>query len=187
VRPPVDRARLRAFLEALGRATRRAARLYLVGGAVVIDLGLRPATLDIDFVAEADDPQALDDLEHAIRRLRDELDINVEPASPADFLPIPRSLLQRSRYIGRFGALSVYYYDIYYDIPSLVIAKAARALERDLDDVERLVRSGEVEWSEVEETWQTIRASPTGWLRYEPDEVEQRLDMLRDRLHFTDR
>jgi hypothetical protein len=178
VRPPVDRSRLRAFLEALGRTTRRAARLYLVGGAVVIDLGLREATLDIDFVADADDPRALEDLERAIRRLKDELDINVEPASPADFLPIPSTVLARSRYVGRFGSLSVYYYDL----PSLVIAKAARALERDLDDAERLIRAGQVEWGDVEATWNEVRASPLGWLRYEPQEIEQRLALLRRRL-----
>ena len=153
-------------------------RFYLVGGVVLIDLRLRETTLDVDFVADADEAEALAELEQAIRRLKDELDINVEPASPADFLPIPPSVLARSRYVDRFGPVSVYYYDI----PSLVIAKAARALERDLDDVERLVHAGEVEWREVEETWREVRASPTGWLRYEPDEVERRLDLLRRRL-----
>jgi len=34
----------------------------------------------------------------------------------------------------------------------------------------------------VEATWQAIRTSPTGWLRYEPAEIEQRLDVLRRRL-----
>lgn len=181
MRERVDRARLRQFLQALGRRVRRPVRFYLVGGVVLIDLGLRPTTLDVDFAAEADDPQALAELEQAIRGLKDELDINVEPASPADFLPIPPGALARSRYIDRFGPISVYYYDI----ASLVIAKAARALERDLDDVERLVRAGEVDWQEVEETWGEVRSSPTGWLRYEPDEIEQRLALLRQRLDIA--
>ncbi len=162
----------------MGRHSQQPARLYLVGGAVLIDLGLRATTLDVDFVAEADDPRALEELEDAIRHLKDEMDINVEPASPADFLPIPSTALGQSRYVDRFGSLSVYYYHL----PSLVISKAARALERDLDDVERLVRSGEVAWSDVEETWRGMRASRSGWLRHEPAEIEKRLALLRERL-----
>jgi hypothetical protein len=178
VRQRTDQARLKRFLRALGRRLRRPIRLYLVGGSVLIDLGLRTSTLDIDYVADADDPAALTELEQAIRALKNELDVNVEPASPADFLPIPLSALNQSRYVGRYGQVSVYYYHL----PSLVISKAARGLEQDLDDAERLVRAGEVAWSDVEATWREIRSSPTGWLRYEPDEVERRLDLLRQRL-----
>ena len=181
MRERTDRARLRRFLRALGGRLRRPVRFYLVGGSVLIDLGLRPLTLDIDYVAAADDPSALADLELAIRALKNELDVNVEPASPADFLPIPPSVLDRSRYIGRHGPLSVYYYHL----PSLVVAKAARGFEQDLADAERLVRAGEVDWQEVEDTWREVRASPTGWLRYEPDEVERRVALLRQRLGFS--
>ena len=145
---------------------------------MVIDLGLRATTLDVDYVADADDPRALPELEQAIRALKDELDINVEPAGPADFLPVPRSVLARSRFVAQHGTVAVYYYHL----PTQVIAKAARGLEQDLADAEQLVRAGEVAWPDVEETWREIRASPTGWLRYEPDEVERRLGVLRERL-----
>ena len=144
----------------------------------MVRLGLRGSTLDIDYVAASDDPTALVDLEQAIRRLKDELDVNVEPASPADFLPIPSSVLDRSRFVERHGKVDVYYYHL----PSLVIAKAARGLELDLADAETLIRAGEVDWGDVEATWREIRSSPTGWLRYEPDEIEQRLGLLRRRL-----
>ncbi|MGH2560790.1 MAG: DUF6036 family nucleotidyltransferase [Thermomicrobiales bacterium] len=178
MRQRTDQARLRRFLEALGRRVHRPLRFYLVGGSVLIDLGLRAATVDIDYVAEADDPATLDQLEQAIRSLKNELDVNVEPASPADFLPIPSDALDRSRFVGRYGQVSVYYYHL----PSQVIAKAARGLEQDLADAERLVNTGEISWQEVEETWREVRASPTGWLRYEPDEIEPRLDVIRRRL-----
>jgi hypothetical protein len=153
-------------------------RLYLVGGSVMIDLGLRAATLDIDYVAQSDDPAALVELEHAIRALKDELDLNIEPASPADYLPIPAGALEWSRYVGQHGKVSVYYYDL----ASQVIAKAARGLEQDLADAEQLVRTGQVAWSEVQARWEQVRASPTGWLRYEPAEVDDRLRLLGNRL-----
>jgi hypothetical protein len=160
---------------------RRPVRFYLVGGSVMIDLGLRAATLDIAFAADADDPAALAEMEQAIRALKNELDVNVEPASPADFLPVPPGVHERSRYVGRFGRIDVYYYDL----ASLVIAKAARAYEQDLDDAEQLLRSGQIRWNEVAETWQSMRASPTGWLRYEPDDVERRLEIVRKRVEDT--
>jgi hypothetical protein len=165
-------------LTALGRRLRRPVRFYLVGGAVVVDLGLRGSTLDIDYVADSDDPAALEDLERSIRELKDELDVNVEPASPADFLPIPRSVLDRSRFVARHGKMDVYYYHL----PSLVIAKVARGFELDLADAEQLVRTGQVNWHDIEATWREIRSSPTGWLRYEPDEIERRLELLRQRM-----
>jgi hypothetical protein len=178
MRQRTDRARLERFLTALGRRLRRPVRFYLVGGSVMVDLGHRGSTLDIDYVATSDDPTALEELERSIRALKEELDVNVEPASPADFLPIPRSVLDRSRFVGRRGQMDIYYYHL----PSQVIAKVARGLELDLADAEQLIRTGEVAWTEVEATWQEIRSSPTGWLRYEPDEIEQRIQVLRQRL-----
>jgi hypothetical protein len=181
VRQRTDRERLSRFLQALGRRLRQPVRFYLVGGSVLIDLGLRSSTLDIDYVAFADDPTVLAELEQAIRVLKNDLDVNVEPASPADFLPIPQTVLERSKYVGRRGRLEVYYYHL----PSQVIAKAARGLEQDLADAERLISAGEVAWSDVEATWQEIRASRTGWVRYEPKEIDQRLELLRRRLDAT--
>jgi hypothetical protein len=157
-------------------------RLYLVGGSVLIDLGLRSTTLAIDFVADADDPAAMADLEPAMRALKQELDVNVEPASPADFLPVTPAMLARSRFVRRFGKVSLYYYHL----ATQVIAKAARGFEQDLADAEQLVRAGLVGWGEVEETWQLIRSSPTGWLRQEPAEIERRLSLLHQRLQNVD-
>jgi hypothetical protein len=45
VRQRADRARLRRFLRALGRRLRRPVRVYLVGGSVMVDLGLRATYL----------------------------------------------------------------------------------------------------------------------------------------------
>jgi hypothetical protein len=178
VRQRTDRERLRRFLETLGRRLRRPIRLYLVGGSVLIDLGLRGSTVDIDYVAAADDPADLDELETVIRVLKNELDVIIERANPAILLPIPRTVLERSRYVGREGRLEIYYYHL----PSQIIAKVARGLEQDFADAERLMTAGEVAWVDVEATWREIRASRTDWIRYEPEEIEQRLDLLRSRL-----
>lgn len=178
MRGRTDRAGLTRFLGALGRRMRRPVRLYLVGNTVPIDLGLRDATLAIDYVADADDPLALPELVQEIRTIMNELDRNAEPVSPGDFLPIPRSVLGRSRYVRQHGFVGVYYDHL----PSQVIAKAARGLEQDFADAERLLKTGEVGWNEVADLWLEVRSSPTGWLRYEPPDVERRLEVIRRRL-----
>ncbi|MBI2939559.1 MAG: hypothetical protein HYY04_03905 [Chloroflexi bacterium] len=178
MREPADRARLDRFLRELGRQMRRPIRVYLVGGTVLVDLGLRDATLDIDYTVRADDPAATADFERVVPTLKDRLNVNVEPASPEDFMPVRRNAIEASPYKRSYGPVSVYYYDLV----STVLAKAARGSERDVADVEALVRSGLVDWDEVERAWQEVRSRPSGWLRYTPDEVEQRLRVVRRRL-----
>lgn len=177
VRQRVDQERLRRFLTALGARLRLPVRLYLVGGTIMVDLGLRRSTVDIDYVAVTDDRRADDDLERAIRSLKDDLDVNVEPASPQDFLPVPAWAREAGRFIGQYGPLAVYHYHL----PSVVIAKIARGYEQDLDDAETLLRGGHVSWQDIERTWGEMRSSPRGWVRYEPAEVERRLEGLRQR------
>lgn len=127
-RAPAERSRIDRFLRELGRSLRAPVRLYLVGGSVLVDLGLRPATLDIDYVIRADDPRALDEFERQLPRLKDEIDINVVPASPADFMPVPAYALDRSPYVRSYGPVAVYHYHY----PTQVLAKIARGAERDL-------------------------------------------------------
>ena len=178
MRAPADRQRIDRFFAALSQRLRLPLRLYLVGGSVLVDLGLRPATLDIDYVAAADDPRALADLERQLPKLKDEIDVNVEPAGPADFMPVPRRALDESRYVRSCGPVSVYHYHY----PTLILAKVARAAERDLGDVELLIREGVTDWAAVERAWAEVRASETGWLRHTPSEVERLMEAIRRRL-----
>ena len=182
MRERADRAAIERLLGALGRRLRRPVRLYLVGGAIVVDRGLRQSTLDVDYVVDADDPAAVDDFEREIAALKNELQTNVEPASPADFIPAPRNVLDRAVYVRSYGPVAVYYYDL----ATTVISKIARGAERDLADVEVLVRARAVSWADVEATWQEIRASDRPWLRHSPDDVERRLRRVRERLARLD-
>lgn len=177
MRGHADRSRIERFLRALGQRMRRPIRLYLVGGALVVDRGLRGATLDIDFVVDADDPHAIDEFEHLVPILKDELQVNAEPASPGDFIPVPADVLTRSPYVRSYGRVAVYHYDP----PTTVISKIARGAERDLADVELLIAAGVTTWAEVESRWREIKASPRGWLRHSPADVERRMHALRAR------
>jgi hypothetical protein len=83
MRPRADADRIDAFVRALGRAARTPARLYLTGGATAVLEGWRGTTVDIDVHLEPD----LDELLRHIPELKERLGVNVELASPAQFIP----------------------------------------------------------------------------------------------------
>src|SRR5574341_293239 len=78
-----DAERLRRFLRELAREAEAEVAVYLTGGATAVLLGWRESTIDADilFVPE------LDSLYRALPRLKEELQLNVEIASPAHFIP----------------------------------------------------------------------------------------------------
>ena len=115
------------FMRALGSAVRLDTRVYLTGGASAVLLGWRDSTIDIDltFVPEGDE------VFRAIARLKDELGINVELASPAHFIPPIPGWDTRSTFIAQEGRVAFYHYDFY----SQALAKIERGHAQDRVDV----------------------------------------------------
>lgn len=137
MRQLADADRIRRFMRALGREARSEVRCYFTGGATAVLLGWRRSTIDVDLklVPEADE------VLRAIPRLKEELRINVELASPLDFIPVPPGWEDRSLFIAREGKISYYHFDPY----AQALAKLERSHAQDLEDVRNLVRSGLVE------------------------------------------
>lgn len=151
MRPPIDRLRVHYFLVKLGIEFRHPARLYLVGGTTLVYEGLRDQSLDIDIHYEvADEHEA--EFAQVIRRLKDELQINVEQASPGDFIPLPPGWKERAVYVGRFGQVEVFHFDLY----STALSKIERGREGDFQDVISLVRSGQVDLNELRSAFANI-------------------------------
>lgn len=134
VRPDADRKRLGELLEALGRSVWDPHTLYLVGGTSAIVEGWRASTRDVDVLAVPDS----DELLQGIRRLKDELDINVETASPLDFLPPLEGWRDRSPWVAQHGALTVRHLDFRLQ----ALAKVERGFDQDVADVEAMLARG---------------------------------------------
>jgi len=99
MRQRVGRQEIEHFLIQVGRA-RRPGRLYLTGGAALVHRGIRPGqTLDID-IQIAIDPA---NLTTEIAQLKQKLNMNIEFASPGDFIPLPAQWEARSEFIKRYG------------------------------------------------------------------------------------
>jgi hypothetical protein len=152
LRPPVDGAAIERFLQRLGNIARHSGRVYLVGGAALVHHQVRPphtTTLDIDLALEVSD---ISEVEAAIQRLKQELNLTVELASPGDFIPLPASWQRQSHYVGRYGPLEVFYFDYY----SLALSKIERGTERDLQDVELLARQGWIAREQLDAAYREI-------------------------------
>ncbi len=150
-RANVDRSRIDRFLQELGRAFRHPARLYIVGGAVLVYEQLRVATLDINLSIEVDGAHH-GDLMRQIARLKDQLSVNVEEASPADFIPIPLGWRERSPYAGRFGQIDVFYFDPV----STALSKLDRGHDDDFAAVRTVLAAGMITPVDLRSAWEEI-------------------------------
>jgi hypothetical protein len=121
-------------MRALGRAARGPAQVYLVGGATAVAEGWRTSTIDVDL---AMDPAA-DALLRAIPSIKEALDINVELASPADFIPVPPGWQDRSPFVAQEGQVTFRHFDLY----AQALAKIERGHETDRVDVAELLARG---------------------------------------------
>jgi hypothetical protein len=137
MRELADEARIRAFMRALGEAAEREGTCYLVGGATAVLLGWRATTRDVDMKLEPEQ----DELLRVLPSIKEELALNVELASPAEFIPLPSGWEERSPSAGREGRLTFRHFDLY----SQALAKVERRHARDVVDVREMLARGFVE------------------------------------------
>ena len=121
-------------MQELGRRASGPGRVYLTGGATALLFGWRGSTVDVDLKL---DPEPAGIFE-AIAQLKDELEINIELASPDQFIPPVPGWRERSRHIVRFGEVDFYHFDLV----SQGLAKLARGHDRDFDDVKAMLDRG---------------------------------------------
>jgi hypothetical protein len=148
MRPLVDRARLERFLSELARRADEPARLYLVGGATALLHGWRGSTVDIDLRLEPESSPLL----RALPELKEALQVNVELATPLDFLPPLPGWAERSRFVRQDGKLAVFEFDFY----AQALAKIERGHAQDLEDVGQMLAGRLVEPRRLRELFDAI-------------------------------
>ncbi len=74
-----DADRIRAFMDAVGRAARTESRLYFTGGATAVLIGWRSSTIDVNILMVPEDDQVF----RSLPELKESLELNIELASPA--------------------------------------------------------------------------------------------------------
>ena len=141
MRSETTKAKLEKFMAELGRRVHGAGRIYFTGGATALLHNWRPMTIDIDLKPDPEPPGIFE----ALAVLKDELDINVELASPDQFIPPLQGWRERSLFIARHGPLEFFHYDLY----SQALSKLQRGHPRDLVDVQSMRRDGLIQPGEL--------------------------------------
>ena len=137
MRELADAARIRRFMRTLGAEADSDGAGYLAGGATAVLHGWRKSTIDVDIKLVPETDRLL----RALARIKEELSINVELVSPADFIPVSPDWENRSLFAAREGLLTFYHFDLY----AQALAKLERAHAQDLPDVRAMVEAGLVE------------------------------------------
>lgn len=141
MREVANRERIEAFLRALARDATTDTRVFLVGGSSAVLVGWRSTTIDIDLVIRPESDAML----RAIPALKERLHVNVELASPDQFIPVPAGWEERSPLVMRIGRVAVHHYDFC----AQALAKIERGHARDLADVRAMQDRGLIEGAEV--------------------------------------
>jgi hypothetical protein len=126
-------------MEFLGRRTTGEARVYFASGTSIVYWGIREKSLDVDLKAEGEE------IGKIIREAKRELNLNIEPEHPGNFIPLPESWRTRSPFIEKIGDVQFFHMDPY----AVVISKLVRSTEKDLADVKGLIESGKVDPDEL--------------------------------------
>jgi hypothetical protein len=78
--------------------------------------------------------------------------VNIELASPPDFIPELPGWRERSPFLFKEGRIEVYHFDLY----SQALSKIERGFEQDLSDVREMLDRGLVEPERLRELYEAI-------------------------------
>lgn len=148
MRRVAERDRIQRFMTALAVKANRPARLYFTGGATAVLMGWRASTIDVDIHLVPDDDRLL----RALPELKEDLELNVELACPAHFIPELPGWQERSLFITQEGKLSFYHYDLY----AQALAKIERGHALDITDVEQMFRCALIEPIQLKDLFEAI-------------------------------
>lgn len=170
MRDPADSERIRSLAAALGTVAPQGTRIYLTGGATAVMEGWRDSTLDVDILVEPESDEVL----RSIAEVKEELGINVELASPLDFLPELPEWRERSRSRFREGNVTVYDFDFY----SQALSKLERGFELDLADVDEMVRRALVAPGRLAELFAAIEPEIHRFPAVDPPTLREKVERL---------
>lgn len=130
----VTKERLEQFMREWGAAARSPDKAHFTEGAAALLLGFREQSVDVDMRLAPEPKGAFE----AIAVLKDKLDLNVELASPDDFIPPSANWRERSRPIATHGLVEF----LHFDFALQALAKLERGHRRDVEDVAGFLRGG---------------------------------------------
>jgi hypothetical protein len=174
MRPNVDPQKIERLMQALGREAQGSGCIYFTGGASALLIGWRSSTVDVDIRLDPEPPGIF----QAIAKLKQELNINIELASPQDFLPPLPGWRDRSVFIGKQGKISFYHYDF----TAQALSKLSRGFDRDISDVRAMYEQRLFSCIELRDCFEAIAPELIRFPSLDPDVLRGRVDNFIERI-----
>ena len=168
MRSTVDPQKIEQLMKILGRESRGSGRIYFTGGASALLIGWRNSTIDIDIRLDPEPPGIF----QAIAKIKQDLNINIELASPQDFLPPLPGWRDRSRFISRQGDISFYHYDF----TAQALSKLSRSYNRDLDDVKAMYNQNLFSLQDLQDGFNAIEPEIIRFPSLDPEILRTRVE-----------
>ncbi len=164
----VNRFKLEEFMNAIGRSAKTPGVIYITGGSTALLLGFRDQTVDIDIKLDPE-PEGVFE---AIADLKISLMVNVELASPDQFIPPLPGWQERSPLILRAGKVEFRHYDFY----SQALAKIERGYMGDLEDARSLLDNGMIMVDELKRFATSIGPDLVRYPSVNPDRFQHKVE-----------
>src|SRR5437879_5028624 len=159
---------LKQLMQQLAAAARSPGKVYFTGGATALLLGFREQTIDIDLKLDPEPEGAFE----AIAVLKNRLNLNVELASPDDFIPASGDWRECSRHIASIGPVEFFHYD--FSLQAL--AKLERGHAQDLQDVTSLVRGGFISAEQLKSRFAQIESRLLRYPAVDPQQFRKKVE-----------
>jgi hypothetical protein len=170
MRAGTTREKVEHLMTELGRAVKSSGNVYFTGGASAVLLGWRETTLDIDLKPDPE-PQGFFE---ALPKLKNSIDINIELASPDDFVPALPGWRERSVFVAKHGSVSFYHYDFY----GQALSKIERFHARDQIDVRRMFEDKFVLPVRLLELFREVESKLIRYPSIEPANLRTRVEQI---------
>jgi hypothetical protein len=168
MRENVDAQKIERLMQVLGREAKGSGCIYFTGGVSALLIGWRSSTVDVDIRL---DPEP-SGIFQAIAKLKQELNINIELASPQDFLPPLPGWRDRSVFIGKRGQISFYHYDF----TAQALSKLSRGFDRDIQDVQAMYEQRLFSLNELRDCFEAIAPELIRFPSLNPDVLRSRVE-----------
>ncbi len=109
------------------------------------------------------------------------MDINIELASPQDFLPQLPGWRDRSVFIGRQGEISFYHYDF----TAQALSKLSRGYNRDIDDVLAMYEHKLFTLEKLRDCFDAIESELIRFPSLDADLLRNKIEQFIDRCEST--
>jgi hypothetical protein len=155
-------------MERLAGSVKGPGKIYFTGGATALLLGFRQQTIDVDVKLDPEPAGAFE----AIAVLKDELDLNIELASPADFVPVTATWREGSQLIAAIGRVEFYHFDFTLQ----ALAKIERGHKQDVSDVKDFIGRGHTTKEQLRAAYAEIEPRLIRYPAINPIAFKKKLD-----------